>query len=435
MKKTTVLGSTLCKRISAIMLCVCMLVMACGCDSIDYKKATKLYNNGEWNEAIEIFESLGSYEDSKDMVNACNYEKATELYENKEYDEAIEIFESLGEYKDSADRIKEYIYLNAVALMNEGKYEEAITTFENIGENEYKDSAEQIVACETAIKDREYSVAIALMNEGKYEEAIATFESFGENGYKDSAEQIVACETAIKDREYSTAVALMDAGNCEEAIAKFRVLGEYNDSAEQVVRYELSNMQDAKVDDYVFFGSYEQDNDMSNGKESIEWLVLAKKGTKVLLISRYGLDAQPYNTEYIDIIWEKCTLRSWLNNDFYNAAFSSKEKDAIIQTKVTTPDNDATDNVFVLSIKELNKYFSDYDVKMCAPTDYAIAQGVETDSSYSVDGKAACWWWLRSVRYDHTNQRYSYSDGWMKYVFYSGMVNCVRPAMWVDLEA
>ena len=389
MKKTTVLGSTLCKRISAIMLCVCMLVMACGCDSIDYKKATKLYNNGEWDEAIEIFESLGSYEDSKDMVNACNYEKATELYENKEYDEAIEIFESLGEYKDSADRIKEYIYLNAVALMNEGKYEEAITTFENIGENEYKDSAEQIVAC----------------------------------------------ETAIKDREYSTAVALMDAGNCEEAIAKFRVLGEYNDSAEQVVRYELSNMQDAKVDDYVFFGSYEQDNDMSNGKESIEWLVLAKKGTKVLLISRYGLDAQPYNTEYIDIIWEKCTLRSWLNNDFYNAAFSSKEKDAIIQTKVTTPDNDATDNVFVLSIKELNKYFSDYDVKMCAPTDYAIAQGVETDSSYSVDGKAACWWWLRSVRYDHTNQRYSYSDGWMKYVFYSGMVNCVRPAMWVDLEA
>ena len=105
MKKTTVLGSTLCKRILAIMLCVCMLVMACGCDSIDYKKATKLYNNGEWDEAIEIFESLGSYEDSKEMVNACNYEKATELYENKDYDEAIEIFTELSDYEDSENMI------------------------------------------------------------------------------------------------------------------------------------------------------------------------------------------------------------------------------------------------------------------------------------------------------------------------------------------
>ena len=105
MKKTTVLGSTLCKRILAIMLCVCMLVMACGCDSIDYKKATKLYNNGEWDEAIEIFESLGSYEDSEDMVNVCNYEKATELYENGEYGEAIKIFSDLSGYSDSTEMI------------------------------------------------------------------------------------------------------------------------------------------------------------------------------------------------------------------------------------------------------------------------------------------------------------------------------------------
>ena len=33
---------------------------------------------------------------------------------------------------------------------------------------------------------------------------------------------------------------------------------------------------DVQVGTYVTFGSYEQDNDLSNGKEDIEWLVLAR---------------------------------------------------------------------------------------------------------------------------------------------------------------
>ena len=145
MKKATVLGSTLCKRILAIMLCVCMLVMACGCDSIDYKKATKLYNNGEWDEAIEILESLGSYEDSKDMVNACNYEKATELYENKDYDEAIEIFESLGSYEDSKEMVNACNYGKATELYENKNYDEAIEIFTEL--SDYEDSESMIANC------------------------------------------------------------------------------------------------------------------------------------------------------------------------------------------------------------------------------------------------------------------------------------------------
>ena len=34
--------------------------------------------------------------------------------------------------------------------------------------------------------------------------------------------------------------------------------------------------------DYVFFGTYEQDNDTANGKEGIEWLVLAKENNRSL---------------------------------------------------------------------------------------------------------------------------------------------------------
>ncbi|MBP3696995.1 MAG: hypothetical protein J6J45_05560, partial [Clostridia bacterium] len=74
-----------------------------------------------------------------------------------------------------------------------------------------------------------------------------------------------------------------------------------------------ADFSDTQVGDYITFGSYEQDNDLSNGKEPIEWLVLDKQDGKVLVISKYALDAKPYNDEYVDVTWETCTLRSWLN--------------------------------------------------------------------------------------------------------------------------
>ena len=39
-------------------------------------------------------------------------------------------------------------------------------------------------------------------------------------------------------------------------------------------------------------------------------------------------ELKPYNSKKNDITWEKCTLRKWLNNDFYNS-FSEEEKSFI----------------------------------------------------------------------------------------------------------
>ena len=97
----------------------------------------------------------------------------------------------------------------------------------------------------------------------------------------------------------------------------------------------------------------------------------------------------------------------------------------------TPPGNNTKDKVFLLSIPEANKYFSSDEARMCAPTDYAIAQGAVTNDNYSVDGKAAGWWWLRSpgghdicaalVAYDGgPSSSYHGNDG-------------VRPALWINL--
>ena len=55
----------------------------------------------------------------------------------------------------------------------------------------------------------------------------------------------------------------------------------------------------------------------------------------MLVISRYGLDCKPYNTEYEEITWETCSLRSWLNGEFYETAFIPEEKNVILPSSLS----------------------------------------------------------------------------------------------------
>ena len=236
----------------------------------------------------------------------------------------------------------------------------------------------------------------------------------------------------------------MDAGNIVEAYEALIALDGYKDSANKANSiyddYKLEKLKDAQVGDYVFFGAYEQDNNTSNGMEDIEWLVLEVKDGKALLISKYALDCQQYNTSYTGVTWETCTLRKWLNNDFINSAFTADEK-AIIPTVMvsadknsaysTDPGNATQDQVFLLSIVETNKYFSSNDARECKPTEYAIANGAFVNSD-----NGNCWWWLRSpgryqdyaadVRKD--GDVHEYGDR----VYYDN--GAVRPALWIDLN-
>ena len=201
-----------------------------------------------------------------------------------------------------------------------------------------------------------------------------------------------------------------------------------------------NKVKSVNVGDTYRFGSYEQDNNKSNGQEDIEWLVLAKEGTKILVISKEALDCKPYNTSDTDVTWETCTLRKWLNNDFINAAFSADERTMIPTVTVsadknphycTNPGNATQDQVFLLSITEVNKYFSSDSARLCKPTDYAVANGAwENDSGN-------CWWWLRSPGYDQDGAADVRAHGDVgEYGYYVDRVNtAVRPALWIDLNS
>lgn len=206
-----------------------------------------------------------------------------------------------------------------------------------------------------------------------------------------------------------------------------------------------NGLQNVNVGDYIKFGKYEQDNNTSNGQEDIEWLVLEVKDGKALVISKYALDCQPYNQTWTEVTWELCTLRTWLNGEFYNSAFSSEEQKKIAKTTVTAdknpsystnPGNNTEDKVFLLSISEAEKYFKSNEARKCAPTAYAKAKGVYINSSYTTaGGKAACVWWLRSPGYFSSSAAYVFNVGSVfhdgSYVLYAS--SGVRPALWINL--
>ena len=202
---------------------------------------------------------------------------------------------------------------------------------------------------------------------------------------------------------------------------------------------------------YVF-GAYEQDNNLTNGKEPIEWIIIGKRDDGgLVLMSKFALDATAYNTYRTDVTWETCTLRAWLNEDFYETAFSPDEKTKIAWVMIENEDNPihataggrpTQDKVWLLSISEavdlvvtdrVYSYFTDDDLRMCAPTDYAIARHAYQSIAYTVDGIGSCYWWLRSpgdssedaAYIDTGGSVYTYGN------FVSSNVIAVRPVICV----
>lgn len=205
---------------------------------------------------------------------------------------------------------------------------------------------------------------------------------------------------------------------------------------------------DNSVDD-----SYQDDNGYKTGKvywfkyEPILWRILSEDGDTALVLSETLVDSQRYYRSYTesavscsavenyddsyysgggststssvyDNNYKYSDIRAWLNENFYNAAFTSSEK-AIIKT--TAVDNsssstadydgyvteakgysceDTNDKVFLLSKYDSTNPtygFSSCDaedaVRQKKPSDYAKSQGCQV---LSYDDLSRGDWWLRS---------------------------------------
>ncbi len=200
----------------------------------------------------------------------------------------------------------------------------------------------------------------------------------------------------------------------------------------------------AKPGNELQFGTYEQDNNLSNGAEPIDWVVLANEGDRILVLSKYvlagGIDEKELREMGIRddsipdhsrvVTWATSSERKWLNNIFYEDAFSEEERSCILQSELTTPDmeakhtgkpfrsyggSDTTDYLFLLSYDEFVKYVKPLGIAQAEPT---AASGVSPDETTGY----AWGWLLRSPglkRNIHLDEPADYSSAFAR-VFYSG---------------
>lgn len=426
-------------------------------------------NLGMYDVAISAFQGLGDFKDSKQMVTyyqGRNYQAAADVWIESEkrdelvkarqaYDEAAKVYSGLALFKDcmtrispcksgagnAQEKINAYDYKAADALEMAGKLEEALQAFEALGG--YSDSAERAAGIPEKIYARDYATADKLERGRQFEAALKAFKALGR--YSDSAERAKGVQEKIYAQDYDEAEALEKAGKYKQAMEAFKALGSYSDSAERAS--DLKNLANLEtVGAYVTFGAYPQ-NENGVNSTPIEWLVLDVQGNKSLLISRYALDVHAYHTDHVDVTWEKCELRSWLNGVFINKAFSATEQSAIMTTTVdnskeqgnsdwnTSGGNNTEDKLFLLSYSETERYFLNNDYRKCAPTDYAIAREAFANPDYTIDGRATGYWWLRSPGEKQKYVMFVNFAGKRNSMTGKSEVVCVRPAFWINFKS
>ena len=186
--------------------------------------------------------------------------------------------------------------------------------------------------------------------------------------------------------------------------------------------FSLSSCKNVKVGDYIKFGSYPQTVD--GQVQPIEWQVLSKENNKMLVISKYGLDAKRFDNS--SNVWKNSKIRQWLNDYFYNNAFSEQEKKYIKSSNLS--DVGTTDNVFLLSKEEAEKYFADDEARKCKITDYAFGNGgSKNDDDF-------CTWWLRSPNPDNGGSVYGvFIDGSVPYTYVNFGNVVARLALYINL--
>ena len=100
-------------------------------------------------------------------------------------------------------------------------------------------------------------------------------------------------------------------------------------------------------------------------------------------------------------VWRDSSIRTWLNDEFFNTAFSELEQASILLSDLATPlpgedDVYTKDKVYLLSEAELNAYYPDENNinRLTQITGYSMDQGLEVYSTVYLAN--TCNWWLRS---------------------------------------
>lgn len=352
-----------------------------------YSDALKLETQGDYENAYSRFEYLDSFQDAKQHAERC----LLMIQARKEEEERRKAELQREQAQKELERKQRNKKIKRAALI--------IIPIIIVG------IAFSVVFKNVIVPKMKYEKADSLHNDGQPYEAAVILDELGD--YKDSKK--LAAEYFFEADSYERASALYyELNNMEQYNACIYLLAVnafergdtstsyryfydlpngYKDSQTYIFLLGLEPIKKANIGDFVEFGTYEQDDDMTTNNEKIEWRVVNKSGTKVLLYSRYILYYQQFNSDSVTtdqgaytrsesyVPWTRSLLRTWLNNTFYRDAFSDNEKKLITETENLTEDENNTfktkDKVFIFSSTEFYDFSRALGVDDFSATEYA----------------------------------------------------------------
>lgn len=214
-----------------------------------------------------------------------------------------------------------------------------------------------------------------------------------------------------KEALYQQAKTLYKAHEWQQAADLFSQLGDYQNAGAYIEKCDI--LSTYRVGNTVQMGCQDK---------PLRWRVIGEHGKMRLLFAEESVASLPYSARYVDSSWRECSLRRWLNQDFFRSVFTKEQQMKIMNTRVDNPPSPkyhtsggfpSVDKLFLLSEGEIAEYLPE-----------------------QADRSTGYWWWLRSPGISLLCAVSIDEEG----AVYENGINVdyptggVRPAMWVLLK-
>ena len=181
-----------------------------------------------------------------------------------------------------------------------------------------------------------------------------------------------------------------------------------------------------------------------------QWRVLDIQDDMALILCENIILLHEYHISNVSITWTDCSLRAYLNGEFYNSnAFSNEDRSRIVEVTNINENNqwfgtnggpDTQDKIFLLSIAEVVQYFGDSGQLANRPSGASWIDDQYNSNRIATFYGVVTSWYLRSpgiFTYDAVNvggdvdgEGFIYMVG--THVYRS---SGVRPALWLDISS
>lgn len=181
---------------------------------INYQDALASMNRGEYDAAIEKFDSMDGYLDSAEQKTECVYKKGIDNFYARNYAEAADIFLGIEDYKDSEKMYIDSLVGIADGYFNQEEYFDAFDMYTKAGFDYNTNDNAKLCAKEL------YKTALNNLENNHLRDAYDEFTELGD--YEKSKEYAMECQYRLAKRSY-------ERGEYRIAIDTYTVLKGYKD--------------------------------------------------------------------------------------------------------------------------------------------------------------------------------------------------------------